>query len=118
MFTLSCGKLYTLCTPVNFTVVNVCARGSINRNGAHVSAILNSNGDNASLKISAPHILNDRVIIAIVSSVDGTPATSTDEGSGGNLPVVFPEHSIRINGAVEFFVKVKLGIHRRHSQWH
>ena len=118
MFTLSCRKLYTLYAPVNFTVVNVRARGSIYRNSLHIIAILNSNGDNATLKISVSHVLNDSIIIAIISSVDGSPAVSANEGSGGNLAVFFPEHGIRINGAVEFFVRIKVSIHRMHPRGH
>ena len=115
MLPLACGELFAFSVAVDLAVINIRTRRCIYRYCENIPAVLNSNSYNASLEISASHILNNRVIIPVVASVDRAPAASAEECGRRHVSVAFPEHRVRINSAIKFFVRFKESIHRRHQ---
>ena len=104
--------------PVNLAVIYVCARSKIYRQSVNLPAILNSNSNDAPLEVPVSHVQNDIAVIPVVSSVNGATPMPAEESGRRDLPVAFPEHGVREDGAVKFFVRLKVSIHRSPRREH
>lgn len=100
MSSLACCELYVVFVSVNFAVIWVILRGCIDDFSLNVSAVPDFHGYDTAFEVPVAHVFHNVRISTIIAPVDRAASFFAEKCSGGDLPVIFSEHTVREDSTV------------------